>query len=201
MWRLALPALSLLLAAACSSGTVYRVHPMYPIGPLGIRPPLREVAVLLVASPDEGEGVCEILKVRDVAEGREYVPATGDNLIELEPGSYQLQVRYRVADAQLGETTTGEKSLRLRNLRSQLPVPMTFQAEAGGTYFVAGELRRLAFVKPDERARYHPVVLTTTVSRIEGRPAEETQPVDTLVWRPEIRRLSDASAERYRRYR
>ncbi|MHC4548392.1 MAG: hypothetical protein ACYTEZ_06400 [Planctomycetota bacterium] len=148
----------LLALGACASqprspaDTPFEAHALYE----GRRPPLDRVAVLLVISPDDDDGLCVVGRVTEPQAGSDYRPRVDRSLLELKPGRYSLEVYYWIARSRFELAAGGKRMLVMENLKSATVVPITITVEAGRTYYLAPELRRARELSPAQRDRSTP---------------------------------------------
>lgn len=193
-------ALALLFLLAGCAGTprpadIPRVHSMYA----GNRPPpLDSMGVLLAYSPPEEEGKTLVGRITSDATGEDYRPPLDLRLLELEPGRYRLEAYFWIARSHLRDG-----KLVIENLQSGKIAPIELVAEAGRTYYVKAEVRKIEDVPVDERGGYFELNYGATVTDPESlrRGTSKLLRTSEYVWRPRVLALPPERAKAYRSHR
>jgi hypothetical protein len=167
------------------------------------RPPLDEVAVLVVVTPPEydARGICVVTRLRDLKTGREVEPALRYQLVELDPGRYEASVYYWVQRSRIQRDATGQPKLLMEDLRSLQPAPLRFTAKAGHTYWVSPRILVDAADAPGELGFWQPTIYGKHTGYDPSPPPAEYEVTDDYLWRPTIAELEGEAAAKYRRYR
>jgi hypothetical protein len=196
----------LLLAFACACGSVPLLEPPkkkieteFPVVEFheGQKPRLEELAVLLVLTPTDDEGLCVLGRIHDTDSQRDYRPPVRQAILELRPGQYDLEVYYWVARSRFDLNG----ALVMENLQSATMVPMTIDVAAGKAYALTPELRRSQELSAEAREGFHPLALASSFSQVKTPPRQTHLTVTSHVWRPHLTTIPAAEAEQYRSYR
>jgi len=196
----------LLLAFACGCGSIPLLEPAkekietdFPVVAFygGKQPRLEELAVLLVFTPTDDEGLCVVGRIRDTDSGRDYHPPVRQAILELRPGSYRMEVYYWIARSRFDRTG----ALVMENLQSATMVPMTIDVAAGKAYALTPELRRNQDLSLKAREDFHPLAIAASFSQVKTPPRQTHLLVKSHVWRPHLTTIPAAEADQYRSYR
>ena len=177
----------------------FRVHALYQ-GDEEKPTPLDELAVFLMQTPHNDEGLGLVGRVTNLDTKADYRPDSNMNLLELQPGRYRLELWYRVQKATFDEVNSGEKGLHFESLKSAEVAVLETTLEAGQTYFVEPRLLSRKAVPPDEAKKYYALTYGSTMEGVKNVPPKERRLTD-WVWRPFIATLSKKDAAFYRSYR
>jgi len=196
----------LLLAFACGCGSVPLLEPPkekieteFPVVEFydGHKPRLEKLAVLLVLTPTDDEGLCVVGRIRDIDSGRDYRPPVRQAILELRPGQYLLEMYFWVARSRFDRNG----ALVMENLQSATMVPMTIDVAAGKAYTFTPELRRNQELSPKARKDFHPLAIASSFSQVKTPPRQTHLTVKSHAWRPHLTTIPAAEAEQYRSYR
>lgn len=199
-----IPLLLLALACACGSTPLLKppkekIETEFPIVAFydGRQPPLEKLAVLMVLTPDDEDGICVVGRIRDTEAQRDYRPPVKQALLELKPGQYRIEAYYWIARSRFDRTG----ALVMENLQSATMVPMTIDVAPGATYALTPELRRSEDLSRREKEGYHPLAIAASFSQVKSPPPERHQAIKTHVWRPHLTPLPADEAKQYHSYR
>jgi len=199
MRALLLLVLALALAAACAGtprpGDVPGTHAMYKGN---VPPPLDEMGVLLVFSPPSENGKTLVGRITSDETGEDYRPPLDTRVVELEPGRYRLETYYWVAQSRMENG-----KLLIENLQSGRIAPVEVVAEAGRTYWIRAEVKKVDEVPPDERGGFFALNYGEAVTNPDSMRRGESKFLaeSEWVWRPRLEVLPPDKAKEYRSYR
>ncbi|HEX5135630.1 MAG TPA: hypothetical protein VFY93_01535 [Planctomycetota bacterium] len=191
--------LFLVLAAACAGtprpGDVPGTHAIYAGN---VPPPLDAMAVLLVFSPPSEEGKTLVGRITSDATGEDFRPPLDTRVLELEPGRYRLETYYWVARSRMEDG-----KLLIENLRSGRIAPVEIVAEAGRTYWIRAEVRKVDDVPAEERGGFYELNYGEAVTDPDSMRRGESKFLaqSAWVWRPRLEALPPDKAKGYRSYR
>ena len=201
-----MPRTLLLLTFACGCGSIPLLEPAkekieteLPVVAFyeGRQPSLEKLAVLLVFTPTDDEGLCVIGRIRDTDSGRDYHPPVRQAILELRPGQYRMEVYYWVARSRFDR----HGALVMENLQSATMVPMTIDVAAGKAYAFTPELRRNEELSLEARKSFHPLAISASFSQVKTPPRQTHLVIKSHVWRPHLATIPAAEAKQYRSYR